>query len=175
MCIHLDDIDYAWHTHQLVSTSRYANETSLLAGASADGVEHDDSVNQRVEGSKLHSSWAETKRMWLQTYGSGHETIDNDKPHPTRSSSRDTGIEQRGVCYRGEPPEWWFAQANAAYCVHDNFLVRATVLSVLSVLSALQQVNMNMNRVALLFGSNQMIDICHKNITCITILHMRLM
>ena len=47
------DIDFAWHTHMLASTTSYLRETEALADAPG-GVDHDDSVNQRHEESKLH-------------------------------------------------------------------------------------------------------------------------
>jgi len=47
------DIDFAWHTHMLSSTTCYLRETEALADAPG-GVDHDDSVNQRHEDSKLH-------------------------------------------------------------------------------------------------------------------------
>ena len=60
------DIDFAWHTHMLTSTTAYLRETELLAAAPG-GVDHDDSVNQRHEESKLHRGWEETKALWALT------------------------------------------------------------------------------------------------------------
>ena len=69
------DIDFAWHTHMLTSTTAYLRETELLAAAPG-GVDHDDSVNQRHEESKLHLGWAETKELWALEHGDTAAPID---------------------------------------------------------------------------------------------------
>ena len=98
------DIDFAWHTHMLGSTTSYLRETAYLASAPG-GVDHDDSVNQRHEESKLHKGWKETKEMWALEHG-------------------ETGpIDRAGVTYRGEPPDWWFrSDPSDIFHVHDDFL-----------------------------------------------------
>ena len=99
------DIDFAWHTHMLGSTTSYLRETALLASAPG-GVDHDDSVNQRHEESKLHKGWKETKEMWALEHGDVADPID-----------------QAGVTYRGEPPDWWFcSDPSDIFHVHDDFL-----------------------------------------------------
>ena len=99
------DIDFAWHTHMLSSTTAYLRETALLAAAPG-GVDHDDSVNQRHEESKLHKGWKETKKMWTLEHSDAADPID-----------------QAGVVYRGEPPDWWFRSDPAdIFHVHDDFL-----------------------------------------------------
>lgn len=75
------DIDLAWHTHMLADTSRYLSETAARAGHP---VDHDDSVNDRSEGSQLNVSWAETKSLWTEAYG---ETDRIDKQGATFRSS----------------------------------------------------------------------------------------
>jgi hypothetical protein len=108
------DIDFAWHTHMLTDTSRYLEESAELAGV-VGGVDHDDSVNQRNEGSKLNLAWKDTKQMWATTF-------DTD----------DDGIETPGVTYRGEPPSWWFEQHGASiFRVQDSFLTEAETNSAL--------------------------------------------
>ena len=81
------DVDLCWHTHMLASCSTYHEETRIRAGAA---VDHDDSVNDRCDGSKLNLSWANTKMLWRQVYGSA-EALDAPR-----------------TCYRGEPPRWWW-------------------------------------------------------------------
>ena len=67
------DIDFAWHTHMLSSTTCYLRETEALADAPG-GVDHDDSVNQRHEDRKLH-------------LGAAHNAP-ADTPHATPASRR---------------------------------------------------------------------------------------
>ena len=100
------DVDLCWHTHMLVSSAAYLEETQVRAGES---VDHDDSVNQRYEGSKLTTSWANTKQLWRQTYGDSDET-----------EALDVG----GTCYRGEPPAWWFSdrRSKQRVQVHEEAL-----------------------------------------------------
>lgn len=108
------DIDFAWHTHMLTSTSDYLRETELLANAPG-GVGHDDSVNQRHEDSKLHRGWADTKAMWALDHFGASDPID-----------------QAGVTYRGEPPDWWFQTDGAeVFRVRDGFLSPSEVASAL--------------------------------------------
>ncbi len=84
------DVDLVWHTHMLASTCAYHEETRVRAG---EPVDHDDSVNERHAGSKLNTSWDNTKKLWRETF----------------SGSDDTGaLDACGACYRGEPPSWWF-------------------------------------------------------------------
>ena len=54
------------------------------------GVDHDDSVNQRHEESKLNNGWKDTNDLWAL------ERDDASGP-----------IDKVGVNYRGEPPDWW--------------------------------------------------------------------
>ena len=99
------DIDFVWHTHMLADTSRYLEESAELAGA-VGGVDHDDSVNQRNEGSKLNEAWKDTKRMWASTF-----------------NANDDGIDKPGATYRGEPPSWWFEQHGASiFRVEDGLM-----------------------------------------------------
>ena len=108
------DIDFAWHTHMLASTSDYLRETELLANVPG-GVDHDDSVNQRHEDSKLHKGWADTKALWALDHSGAADPID-----------------QAGVTYRGEPPDWWFRNDGAEiFRVRDGFLSSAEVSSAL--------------------------------------------
>ena len=99
------DIDFAWHTHMLASTTAYLRETSILAAAPG-GVDHDDSVNQRHETSKLHDGWKGTNELWALEL--------NDASGP---------IDEAGVNYRGEPPDWWFKRVPSdIFRVRDDFL-----------------------------------------------------
>ena len=53
------DIDFAWHTHMLASTTSYLRETEALADAPG-GVDHDDSVNHKLHMGAAHSAPADT-------------------------------------------------------------------------------------------------------------------
>ena len=102
------DIDFAWHTHMLTSTTAYLRESELLAAAPG-GVDHDDSVNQRNQDSKLHLGWLDTKQLWAMHHGDTADGIDK--------------LDKSGVTYRGEPPDWWFKADGAdIYRVRDDFL-----------------------------------------------------
>ncbi|CAE8727850.1 unnamed protein product [Polarella glacialis] len=59
------DIDCVWHTHQLHPRA-YIADTTRLCGSVMD---HDDSVNDRSEGSKLTSSWERTQQTWHKEFG----------------------------------------------------------------------------------------------------------
>ena len=102
------DIDFAWHTHMLADTTGFLRESAMLAGVSG-GVDHDDSVNQRVEEGKLHEGWKGTNAMW--------------------ALERDDGVgpmDKVGVEYRGEPPDWWFkSDPSDIFHVQDDFLSKA--------------------------------------------------
>ena len=86
------DVDLVWHTHMLASSCAYHEETRLRAG---EPVDHDDSVNERHEGSKLNTSWDKTKELWRKTFGGD-------------SGDAAAALDTCGACYRGEPPSWWF-------------------------------------------------------------------
>ena len=85
----------------LVSSSTYHEETSLRAG---EPVDHDDSVSERHKGSKQYNGWANTKKLWLQTYGSGETAA----------------LDACGTCYRGTPPSWWFENRHKPFEVFDD-------------------------------------------------------
>ncbi|CAE8671858.1 unnamed protein product [Polarella glacialis] len=59
------DIDCVWHAHQL-HPQAYIADTTRLCGSVMD---HDDSVNDRSEDSKLTSSWERTKQTWNKEFG----------------------------------------------------------------------------------------------------------
>ncbi|CAK0874890.1 unnamed protein product, partial [Prorocentrum cordatum] len=61
------DIDACWHAHML-HPARYAADTISLCGKV---VPHDDSVNDRAEGSKLRRAWQETQQAWKEEFGDG--------------------------------------------------------------------------------------------------------
>ena len=60
------DMDLMWHTHQ-VHPHRYANDTMAIL----DGMilPHDDSVNDRSDGSKLNASYETTVKLWKRAFG----------------------------------------------------------------------------------------------------------
>ena len=98
------DVDLCWHTHMLISSSLYLEETRLRAG---EPVDHDDSVNDRRTGSMLNRAWEDTKSTWFETFGNTVKPIDAP-----------------GTCYRGEPPASWFRQQLAAAPATDDGRVR---------------------------------------------------
>ena len=99
------DVDLVWHTHMLASSCAYHEETRLRAG---EHVDHDDSVNDRHEGSKLNTSWENTKKLWQQTFGSSDNAV---------------ALDVGEACYRGEPPGWWFESRRV--CVLDEVVEEA--------------------------------------------------
>lgn len=58
------DIDLIWHTH-LLNPLSYKSDTMLILG---EHFGHDDSVNDRTDGSKLCLSMHETQIMWEELY-----------------------------------------------------------------------------------------------------------
>ena len=58
------DIDLIWHTHQ-VHHLLYEKDTVKILGKI---LPHDDSVNDRSEGSRLNNAYAETVKMWNKEY-----------------------------------------------------------------------------------------------------------
>ena len=71
--------DLVWHAHQLQPS--YEDDTVALHGKM---LNHDDSVNDRTEGSKLNRSSAATHALWKSTFGADF-CVD-------------------GGMYRGQPP-----------------------------------------------------------------------
>ena len=58
------DTDLMWHTH-ILHPLFYKHDTELLHGKT---FNHDDSVNDRSEGSKLNTSQQATQRSWLTAF-----------------------------------------------------------------------------------------------------------
>jgi hypothetical protein len=75
------DIDLLWHTHMNFSAS-YRTVTELLLGRV---LNHDDTVNDRSEGSKLNRSDAVTRQLWRSTFNEHFASY--------------------GAMWRGDPPE----------------------------------------------------------------------
>ncbi len=59
------DMDLVWHTHQ-VHPVEYQRDTAAILGFV---LKHDDSVNDRSEGSKLNTSDDITRSLWRETFG----------------------------------------------------------------------------------------------------------
>jgi hypothetical protein len=59
------DIDLMWHTHQ-VHTGLYGPDMIKILGFV---LKHDDSVNDRSEGSKLNDADEVTRKLWKKTFG----------------------------------------------------------------------------------------------------------
>ena len=57
-------MDLIWHTHQ-VNTLKYSKDTSAILGFV---LKHDDSVNDRSEGSKLNNADDVTRKLWRETF-----------------------------------------------------------------------------------------------------------
>jgi hypothetical protein len=74
------DIDLIWHAHQHDPIS-YAKDIMQILGKV---LEHDDSDSDRTPGHKLQQGFAQTCKLWFETYGSVYE--------------------RAGAMYRGEPP-----------------------------------------------------------------------
>jgi hypothetical protein len=75
------DIDLIWHTHQ-VHPLEYAEDCQVILGFT---LPHDDSVNDRNEGSKLNNSYQVTIDLWKSNFKASFT-----KP---------------GAMYRGAPPD----------------------------------------------------------------------
>jgi hypothetical protein len=84
-------IDLVWHTHQLLSTSNYIEETTRIAGFP---VNHNDNIEEEEEdqeeeskdendlllpNSKLQMQWSQTRITWKETFGSSMN-IQNEIP-----------------------------------------------------------------------------------------------
>ena len=76
------DIDLFWHAHQL-KPLEYKKDTETIIGFH---LPHDDSVNDRSQGSKLCSSQEITEKLWSEIFG----------PSET--------FQCIGAMFRGEPP-----------------------------------------------------------------------
>ena len=59
------DIDLVWHTHQ-VHPHAYQKDTNSVLGFV---LKHDDSVNDRQEGSKLNNADSVTRSLWMTRFG----------------------------------------------------------------------------------------------------------
>lgn len=80
------DMDLLWHTH-LAFPAAYADDTRRIVGTV---VTHDDSVNDRSEGSKLNVCSESTAQLWERQYGDRWE--------------------REGCMYRGKTPEAFMRQ-----------------------------------------------------------------
>jgi hypothetical protein len=70
-----------WHTHILASTEKYHLDNMKMNGRI---LEHDDSLNDRTEGSSLNTNFEKTRSLWERIYGEEYKVP--------------------GGMYRGEPP-----------------------------------------------------------------------
>eukprot|EP00816_Leptocylindrus_hargravesii_P006274 CAMPEP_0196826968 /NCGR_PEP_ID=MMETSP1362-20130617/93907_1 /TAXON_ID=163516 /ORGANISM="Leptocylindrus danicus, Strain CCMP1856" /LENGTH=568 /DNA_ID=CAMNT_0042207577 /DNA_START=579 /DNA_END=2281 /DNA_ORIENTATION=- len=97
-------IDLMWHTHMLADCNgtAYRQDCRRILGKTLD---HDDSLNDRSEGSDLNRAFDATKKLWLEVYGVEYFV--------------------RGGMYRGEPPagyyrsDWKAAEASIL-CNHHH-------------------------------------------------------
>lgn len=78
-------IDLMWHTHMLSSIEKYHRDNMNMSGSV---LEHDDSLNDRSEGSILNTNFQATRKLWKDVYG-----VEYKVP---------------GGMYRGEPPKDFF-------------------------------------------------------------------
>ncbi|KAK3246941.1 hypothetical protein CYMTET_43541 [Cymbomonas tetramitiformis] len=106
------DIDLAWHTHCLASTSGYLAESSIGSGGVP--LEHDDSITERHEGGRLDLGWAATKQAWAERYDSGRSKAAAGDGNAGR-------LAKDGAVYCGEPPTWWF-ETPTGFLVRDDFV-----------------------------------------------------
>mmetsp|Transcript_11066 Transcript_11066/g.14466 ORF Transcript_11066/g.14466 Transcript_11066/m.14466 type:complete len:560 (+) Transcript_11066:204-1883(+) len=79
-------IDLFWHTHILSSIKKYDADCRRIMGFS---FNHDDSLNDRSEGSDLNRAFQATSKLWLETFGEQYRV--------------------EGGMYRGEPPENFYS------------------------------------------------------------------
>lgn len=81
-------IDLMWHTHMLADCdgAAYRKDCRRILGNKT--LHHDDSLNDRSEGSDLNVAFDATKRMWWKVYGKEYFV--------------------RGGMYRGEPPAGYY-------------------------------------------------------------------
>ena len=114
-------IDFAWHTHILMNTEVYFQETKALVG---EIVNHDDSVNERSAESKLTVSWENTKELWKKQFGGSHGGI---------VAKQDTKIKiLSGSDYRGEPPSWFFeTQIERIIKISENSISEKEIMDLL--------------------------------------------
>ena len=80
-------IDLMWHTHILTSITKYNQDCKAIMGST---LHHDDSLNDRSEGSLLNVSYHATKALWSEAYNGQDYVVD-------------------GGMYRGEPPRQYFS------------------------------------------------------------------
>lgn len=78
-------IDLIWHTHILSSLKIYDADCKQIIGRT---LHHDDSLNDRAEGSSLDVAFRATKAVWKKTYGDEYIVY--------------------GGMYRGEPPKEYY-------------------------------------------------------------------
>ncbi|KAJ1472723.1 hypothetical protein T484DRAFT_1839137 [Baffinella frigidus] len=120
------DIDLMWHTH-MAYPGEYREDTLRLAGRV---VGHDDSVNDRAEGSKLTTCAANTRNAWMDLYG--------------------TPWARPGGMWQGDPPSWYFENRDVAADLLGSVLAigaRAAASAEQEVLSS-QQVLRSQRRAA---------------------------
>lgn len=78
-------IDLMWHTHILASVTKYNDDCKAIMGKL---FHHNDSLNDRSEGSVLDVSYRATHQLWMDVYGEEYAV--------------------QGGMYRGEPPAAFF-------------------------------------------------------------------
>lgn len=79
-------IDLMWHTHILSSLARYDVDCKMITGRT---LHHDDSLNDRSEGSTLNRAFDATKQIWEEIYKEEYVVV--------------------GGMYRGEPPKEYYS------------------------------------------------------------------
>jgi hypothetical protein len=79
-------IDLMWHTHILSSLESYDDDCRKITGRT---LHHDDSLNDRSEGSTLNRAFGATKQIWREVYNEDYVIV--------------------GGMYRGEPPKEFYA------------------------------------------------------------------
>jgi hypothetical protein len=84
------DMDIIWHTH-LGFTRAYEQDCERIVGWI---LTHDDTVNDRSEGSKLNTCSDHTVRLWSKEYA--------------------TPWRRKGGMYVGEPPSWFWSDREKA-------------------------------------------------------------
>ena len=90
------DMDIIWHTH-LGFTRAYEKDCERIVGWI---LTHDDTVNDRSEGSKLNTCADHTVRLWSKEYA--------------------TSWRRKGGMYVGEPPLWFWSDREMAAGVESS-------------------------------------------------------
>ena len=66
-CVPSVSIDLVWHTHQLLSTTKYLQETSTIMGGRP--LNHDDNLEAKQTTEDTQQQWESTQELWFDMFG----------------------------------------------------------------------------------------------------------